>query len=157
MAELNSAGALQAALGYLARGSKSMAQVRQYLEKKGFQDGEIHAAMNRLLAYGFVDDQAYARRFIATHPSNGQLLLRQKLRQRGIDQDTAQDALSDVPEEEQVAQALEVLKKKLKGQRDRDAVRKAMQAALRRGFPYAIVRSAAARYDEEAVEDLYDQ
>ena len=138
-----------------------MAQVRQYLEKKGFQDGEIHAAMDRLLAYGFVDDQAYARRFLATQPSNGQLLLRQKLRQklrqRGIDQDTAQDALSDVPEEEQVAPALEVLKKKLKGQRDRDAVRKAMQAALRRGFPYAIVRSAAARYDEEAVEDLYDQ
>jgi len=153
----NAFKAYQAALSYLDKADHSMVQVRDHLKKKGFTDADIRTAINKLMEYGFVDDRAFARRFIASHPSSGKLLLRQKLRQKGIDQETAAQALENQDEETQIENALTLLRKKLSGSSEKEDVRKAMQSVMRRGFPYPIVRSAAARYNAEAVEDLYDE
>ncbi len=156
MSQKTRPSALDAALKYLETRDRSLSEVHAHLEKREYAPEEIRAAIDKLLGYGFVNDLAFARRFIAAHPSNGRLLLRQKLRQRGVDAQAAEQALSELDEAAQAGQALDFLARRLRGSTDRDEVRRAMQAALRRGFPYGVVRLAVSRYNEQAAEELCD-
>ena len=98
----------------------------------------------------FHDDEEYARRYVETRKgSSGKYLLRQKMRTLGLDADTIDEAVSSVPIEDQVSAARALLERKLEHDDRPEALRRAVQAVMRRGFAYDAVRAAADAYKEE--------
>ena len=142
--------AMNQALYYLGSRARTVHQVEEYLTKKEHDERTIAQVMEKLIEYKLLDDEAYARRYIETRKStSGKYLLRQKMKQQGLDEDTIADAIDDIPFEEQVAAAKALLEKKLANDEREDALRRAVQSVMRRGFAYDAVRAAADQYKEE--------
>lgn len=142
--------AMNQALYYLGSRARTVKQVEDYLIKKEHDEHTIAQVMEKLLEYKLLDDEAYARRYIETRAaSSGKYLLRQKMRRQGLDESTIEDAVSSIPFESQVESAYALLEKKLAHDEREDALRRAVQSVMRRGFPYDAVRAAADRYKEE--------
>ena len=143
--------AMDLAMRYLGTQARSAKAMASYLEKKGFDERTVAAVMEKLVDYRLIDDEALARRFVeARAGSDGAYLLRRKMAQRGLSSESIDRALSGLTQGAQVAAARAVLEKRLRGDERPDALRRAVQAALRRGFPYEAVRQAA----EELQEDV---
>lgn len=77
----------EAALGYLSRKSRTVYEVRAYLEKKQFAGKHIEAAVEKLKSYGYLDDKAY---LTSAYKENyrgkrfGKRRLLENLRRKGI-------------------------------------------------------------------------
>lgn len=146
--------AMEMSMGYLTQKMRTENEVRRYLNGKEFEETQIDETIDRLKAYGFIEDLSYAKRFIETHPSSGKRMLNQKLRQRGISADTLSQALGEVSPEQEGENAYLLLQKKLKGETGRENMQKAMQSVMRRGFSYEAVKSAVMRINNQI--DLED-
>ena len=146
--------AMNQAMYYLGSRARTVRQVEEYLIKKEHDEHTIAQVMEKLIEYKLLDDEAYARRYIETRKStSGKYLLRQKMKQQGLDDDTIEDAVNDIPFEEQVAAAKVLLEKKMAHDEREDALRRAVQSVMRRGFAYDAVRTAAEQYKEELTWD----
>jgi regulatory protein len=55
--------AKERAMGYLRYGDRTIAEIRTYLEKKGFEQTEIDEAVAYLSESGLIDDERYGRRY----------------------------------------------------------------------------------------------
>lgn len=136
--------AMNQALYYLGARARTVKQVADYLRKKEHDEHTIAQVMERLIDYKLLDDEEYARRYIETRKStDGKYLLRQKMRRQGLDSDTIDQAVDSIPFDEQVAGARALLDKKLKNDSRPDALARAVQSVMRRGFSYDAVRAAA--------------
>jgi regulatory protein len=97
--------AYQRALHYLSFRPRSKPEVIQNLKNKGFSDSIIETTLERMEEQNFVDDRSFADQWIENrntfHPRSRRLLSAE-LRQKGITDQTIQNALEDVsiPEEE---------------------------------------------------------
>ncbi|WP_041219413.1 regulatory protein RecX [Desulfitobacterium dichloroeliminans] len=63
-------GALDTALTYLSRRILSRYELVQRLTKKGFSEQEINSALERLLEWGYINDQEYARAYCLSKQAN---------------------------------------------------------------------------------------
>lgn len=142
--------AMNQAMTYLGARARSAKQMADYLEKKGHDERTIAQVMEKLTEYRFIDDESYARRFVEAHAgADGAYLLRRKMVQRGLMGEAIDRALEEVPFSAQVEAARTLIEKKLRGDDRPDALRRAVQAAMRRGFPYDAVREAAQNLQED--------
>lgn len=115
--ELQSAKAV--ALRFLARRPRTEKEVRDKLREKEFADAEITATIEHLRTLGFLNDEEFARTYIAHQLAmrpKGKLALRQHLLMLGIKKETVDAVLGEV----------------LPDSRQEDAARTAAQAFLRR-------------------------
>ena len=149
--------AMDAAVNYLSYRARPAAKVAEYLEKKGFDEHIIAQVMERLTENHLVDDDALAKRYVELHKGNdGRFLLRQKLKKMGLEQDVIDRSVSGLSHQEQVEAARQLLEKKLKTDERPDALRRAMQSVLRRGYPYDVVRAAAEDYRAQLEEEEWE-
>lgn len=90
------------ALRLLTRCDRSSAELRRKLEERGFATEAIDDAMERCREYNYLDDQRYAteraRALMRSGRGVGSRILRD-LHQRGIDEETARQALVAAEEE----------------------------------------------------------
>ncbi len=80
--------AMQQALRQLERRPRTIAELRRYLQRKGFADAICAQTIDRLCELGLLDDAAFARRWVANRRAlrpRGERALRAELRQKGID------------------------------------------------------------------------
>ena len=82
--------------------------------------------------------------------------LRQKLKKMGLEQGVIDRSVSGLSHQEQVEAARQLLEKKLKTDERPDALRRAMQSVLRRGYPYDVVRAAAEDYRAQLEEEEWE-
>ncbi len=142
--------AMNQAMTYLGARARTVKQMEQYLLKKQHDERTIARVMEKLIEYRLLDDEQFAKRYVQMRSStNGKYLLRQKMMRQGLDGATIDEAIGEIPFEEQVSSARALLEKKMKGDEREDALRRAVQSVLRRGFSYDAVRAAADRYKEE--------
>ena len=90
--------ALEKALNYLERQDRSCAQMTRYLARKGYEEEVISAAVEQLRDWGYLNDRRYADAVVESGLERKNLSRRavaQKLYQRGIDRDTAREALDE--------------------------------------------------------------
>lgn len=96
------------ALRMLARRARSAAEVSRQLSQKGFTSGVIDAEIERLRQVGLLDDDAFARAWVAERgrlAPRSRRMLRSELRQRGIGTEQAESAVAGIDDRE-VATAL---------------------------------------------------
>ena len=77
--------AFEKAMDYLGRGMKTAKQMRDYLEKKGYDSAVVEHVVSKLKEYRYVDDDAYAKLYVERNAATkGDRRLKQELIQKGI-------------------------------------------------------------------------
>lgn len=148
--------ATESAARFLAIRPRSAHEVRQNLAKKDMPPPVIDAALERLTAFGYIDDRAFADLWVRnrlTYKPTSPRALRYELRQKGIANDVIETVLSDLDAEDSAYRAAQAQARRLRGT-ERRAFKIKLGAFLqRRGFSYDVVRSVIRRLMQELDAD----
>lgn len=155
--------AREAVLRILTASQKSRRELEQLLGRKGYPEHVVTAVLDRFDEVGLVDDASYAETIVRTRHAERGLARRAiatELRRRGIDDDTAVEALDQVDEDDERQTAARLAARFVARTRglDRDVrVRRAVGALARKGYSpglaFGLVRDALAAEGEET-DDL---
>ena len=134
------------AAAYLNRAEHSSYQLKVKLQKKGYIKNEYQPALDYLRTKGTLDDSRFAGAYLHTRSlskKEGYARLFSELRKRGIDADTAKQALSDFFSEIDEADICEdaarsLIRKGYTGQ-------KLYKALQRKGFPFSMIKRCITR------------
>ena len=133
-------------------GSRSFSEQEMLKRLTGKGETEEHAteAVRWLVELGYINDPDYATLIVRHYSAKGYGVtrIRDELYKRGIPRDLWDDKLNEINDDEMDDAALEFLKKKLRGSEDKDDLRRASDALIRRGFSYDDARSAINKYLE---------
>jgi len=143
------------ALKILGSRNFSEAEMIRRLTGKGESREDAEGAVRWLVELGYINDSDYAT-LIVRHYSGkgfGEARIRDELYKRGIPRDLWDEKLDELEKAESNDAALEFLKKKLRGSDDKDDLRRASDALVRRGFGYNDARAAITRYLEWQEEE----
>lgn len=144
--------ALITAVDYLARQAHSEKKLREKLERKGFSEEEIDAAIARLIQRHYLDDRELCTQQFMYLYNESRSSLRQiyiKLIQRGFDKDLIRSVIPDDTREREIAAAKRVLTLKFKPSAQ---PQKMMANLYQKGFSVDVAR-AAVRYYAESEEE----
>ena len=134
------------ALALLERRDYGAAELTEKLVEKGAERADAEAAAERMVEYGFINDENYAA-MVARHyaaKGYGAARIREELRRRRLGRELWDAALDAVPDNSDSAYRL--FAAKMRGSSGPDAARKAGAALIRRGFGWDEVRAAMERY-----------
>lgn len=109
--------ARQIVLRQLTAAPRSRAQLAQALRRKQCPDEVATAVLDRMEEVGLVDDEAYAGMLVRSQQAGRGLArraLRQELRTKGVDDETAQAALDGLDPHAEEERARELVAKKLR-------------------------------------------
>jgi regulatory protein len=90
--------AMSFALDVLSRSAISRAGLGEKLERKGFDGRVAGGVLERLESMGYLDDEAFTRRWVGSHQDkkpSGRLLLERELLSKGISQSVVDRVLGD--------------------------------------------------------------
>ena len=135
------------ALSLLERRDYGSEELCAKLVEKGAEPDEARAAVRYMVRVGFIDDERYAAMVVRHYAAKGYGVgrVREELRRRKLDRELSDAALAELPEPDETVDAL--LRAKLRGKAaDRDTIRKAGAALVRRGFTWEAVKAATDRY-----------
>lgn len=99
---------LQLAVGYLAVRDRTSLQVRRLLHRKGVSRTQIERVLRRLFQLGYLNDRAYAERWIAGRLASrpmGRERIKAELTEKGIDPAMIEDLLRNFPDERTLARS----------------------------------------------------
>jgi regulatory protein len=103
------------ALKYIERALKSEFQVREFLQKKEYDEDAIGRVIEFLKEYKFIDDEYYAKSFVTQNMRiEGKGNIKYKLIKKGISEDVINSILNEIPSEDEETVALKLAEKKLK-------------------------------------------
>ncbi|WP_402467892.1 regulatory protein RecX [Isoptericola aurantiacus] len=146
--------AREAVLRTLTAAPKSRAELARSLSRKGYPEHVIGAVLDRLTEVGLIDDASYAEMIVRTrHTERGQArrAISAELHRRGVDAETAAEALEQIDGDDERQAADELARKHVARSRglDRDKrVRRAVGALSRKGHhpsvAFAAVKDALA-------------
>ena len=132
--------AREVGLAYLSRRARTSHEVAQRLREKAFSEEVVSEVLSELERLRFVDDRAYARRWIEARIDRaaGALKLAQDLRRKGIAADVINQLLSEYSAQlEDPERAVDLLRKQAWRYRslERDKAQRRMLGFLaRRGY-----------------------
>ncbi len=144
------------ALRFLSYRARSVAEIRDYLAKKETPADVVDATVQRLLAAGYLDDQSFARLWIADRERfrpRAPAALRQELRSKGIPDEVITDALDSLDSESSAARAGAAYARRLSHLDQHTYRQKLGGHLLRRGFPHDVVWSVVDQLWRESRDD----
>ena len=133
--------AVEAALRLLTVRPRTEKELRDRLRQKGYEPSAIDDAIERIEGWGYLDDAAFARLWVANrteHRPRGKRMLTQELRQKGVDRETIAETI-DEAEIDEVAAAIVVAEKSARKMSSLDPI------VARRGFDYGTIKTALDR------------
>lgn len=138
--------------------ARSRQELSDKLAKRGVPDDLAGRLLDRFTEVGLVDDAAFARLWVeGRHRSRGLAprALAHELRRKGVDDETAKEALEGLDERAQRAAARTLVEKKLRSLRGVDratATRRLAGLLARKGYPaglaYSVVREVLGELEE---------
>lgn len=155
--------AVDSAAHFLGYRPRSTTEVRRNLTEKEFAAAVIDAAIERLTAMGYLNDETFARYWIQNRGEFkplSQRALRQELRQKGVDNAVIDTVLEDVGEADLAYKAAISQTKRFKRLSRKEFHTKLANFLQRRGFAYRTARDVIQRLvDELEAEDpdYFDQ
>jgi len=148
------AQAKDACLRLLTDRARSRSELETKLSGRGFEPEIIAKVLDRLQEIGLIDDADFANQWVHsrhTYSGKGKRALAVELRLKGIDQDVASEALSQIDPEDERERAAELVRRKLKNKPvdDRDKVTRRLVSMLARkgysaGMSYEVVKAEMA-------------
>ena len=150
--------AQRSALYYLGRAERSRAQVKRYLEAREYAPEIVNGVMDKVDAYGYVDDARYARMLVedrARLRGKSRRAVRQEMREKGLDAATIEEAMALYGDREEMENAMHIARKYYQRNRgDREGFeRKAGAALYRRGYDWEVIRDALRAMEEGGEDD----
>jgi regulatory protein len=145
--------AYEAALGALGRRERSVAELTEWLDRRGYEPAEVGAAVGALLEQGGLDDERFARLFAEdkrTLSGWGPERIAAALRERGIAEDAIERACGGEDPGEQVERATELLARRGAAVGDERARSRALGYLTRRGYEYEVAYEAIRSLDRAA-------
>lgn len=146
----------QRALEMLDRRDYSRAELIKKLTEKGESPEAAEEAVSYLASLGFVDDARYASLVVRQYAGKGYgaRRVRMELMRRGLSREVIDDALGEMPEQDDTLDRL--LAQKLRGSFDRADVKKATDALVRKGYGYDEISSALHRLRDSLDAEEYE-
>lgn len=136
------------ALGYLEKGMKSEKGIRDYLLGKGYPDECIERAVQKLIEYGYIDDEVFAENFIRTYSSSkGRKKIKYDLIAKGIDAEIIETKLEEIFEREDEEElCVRLAEKYLKNKEyDQKTKEKLYRHLASKGFSFDMISSVVRR------------
>jgi regulatory protein len=146
------------ALNYLSYRPRSVYEVKQYLAMKEVSKEAIEQIINRLAEKGYLDDYSFARKWVNDRnrlKPRGINFLKAELRQKGIDDSTIEEVLSEIDKEEEIEKAMQIGRKKmirLKSQPWHDVRPKIGRYLSQKGFTMDVILEILPILEEEFAE-----
>lgn len=142
MLERGYSHALEAAMKYLSLRERSEKEVRSRLRRSCYEEAVIEKVLSSLRLHHLLSDARFAEAWTHSRARKyGKNRIAQELRIKGIPGDDARNALSQISDEDEVAQALAQAQKLA---RRTDDTQKILHTLIRRGYRYAIAKRALA-------------
>ncbi|MCW2766516.1 MAG: regulatory protein RecX [Nocardioides sp.] len=149
-------------LDQLTGQARSRKELSDKLAAKNVPGEVATAVLDRFEEVGLIDDEAFARSWIASRqPGKGlaRRALAQELRRKGIGDEVAREALDEIDPADEETAARVLVRKKLRSLgrvEDTTATRRLVALLARKGYPsglcYAVVRDELAAAGREAQE-----
>ncbi len=140
--------ATDSAARFLAVRPRSAQEVRQNLARKKIPAPVIDAALERLSAFGYIDDRAFADLWVRdrdTYKPTSPRALRYELRQKGISDAIIDDVIADLEPDDAAYRAAENQVRRYRGLERREFRNKMSAFLQRRGFSFEVVRTTLRR------------
>lgn len=139
-------------LGYKMRTEK---EVLDKLIKEQYSEEIIARVMEFLIKYDYINDREYCRRYIKETLKlrpKGIYMIKSELKAKGIDEDTADEALEEAQIDELVVAEM-LLEKKYEGfaEMDQKELTRVYGYLQRRGFSFGIIKEAVAELAEKGI------
>jgi regulatory protein len=139
---------LNAALHYLSYRLRSEAELRQRLQRRGFDGDNVKAALAKLREQGLVNDLAFAEFWKDNRQSfrpRSQWLTRLELRQKGVATDIIDRVVADVDDEDSAYRAALSRARSLPRSDYQSFRRRLGEYLKRRGFGYRVISHTVER------------
>jgi len=154
-AELDEHAAREKCLRLLALRLRSAAELRARLSDSGFEDEVIGPVVGDLARSGLVDDEEFARAWVASRQASGgagRQKLRWELRRKGLSEDLIRRVVDEgIDDQTETYQALTLARKRLKGNlRETKTLARIRRLLLGRGFGFETVDSVLQQLTTEA-------
>ena len=144
--------AMEKAVALLASRARTEKEIVDALRQNAYPEQTVARVMARLHEAGYLDDEDFAGQWAASRASKGMgaRRIRMELRQKGVNPDTIESAISAVDEEDRMEGAMKAAQKAARGKDlSLPAERQKVLAALaRRGYDFAQARAALAQLME---------
>ena len=145
----------QAGLSLLGYRARTESEMRQRLARKGFGETEIETAITRLKASGLIDDAAFAKAWSENRTSGSPrsaYIIKRELKTKGVDADTADDAVSSIDDSEAAVKAAQPRLKRLQALPPEEARRKLADFLRRRGFNWSVIERTLATLKADDIQ-----
>lgn len=153
--------ALDRAVAYLAARARSKHEVTQKLFQAGYRPCTVEMVIYKLEREHILDDEDFAKQWVEARSSSklGKQRIAMELRRKGVSTTTAEEALSEVDEEDQLESATALAQKAYARSKHGEDPRKTAQRIAgmlaRRGFGWDVSKTAIQIAMEEAPDDEY--
>lgn len=147
--ESEGAAAFEKCIGYLSYRMRSEREICDYLAGKGYLTVVINETLKKLKAYGYVDDEQFAKSYADSKRARyGMYKIARELKQLGI----SEEIIESLKEESapQYDEAYDVIVKYIKTKRRRDKQKVRMYLASR-GFGFDVIAEAVSRANDEGL------
>ncbi len=142
-------GTKAAAANIIGSRALSKKELTRRLVRKGAEEADAEAAADWLEEIGAVNDAGYAASVVRHYGGKGYgpARIREELRRRGVDRELWDEALKELPDQQEILD--ELIQKKCRGDlSDRKELKRVSDSLLRRGFGWGEVKDALRRYTE---------
>ncbi len=144
--------AVDRAAHFLGSRPRSEAEVRRNLKEKEVAPPAIDAAVERLYALGYLDDEAFAKFWVqdrSTFKAASPRAMRQELKEKGIAADIIAEVLAEVDANDVAMKAARSQLRRLRGMTQPEFKKKLSGFLQRRGFSYSDIRAVLQQLIEE--------
>jgi len=150
--------AKQVLLRRLSNAPRTRKELAKDLKDKDISDEVANVALDRFEEVGLINDQALASNYVSSQHERkglGKNALRQQLRAKGVSDDVALEAISQISDDQEFQAAFALACKKIRSLQKDDAktqLRKIVGVLARKGYP----SNLAFRVAKEVITDLPD-
>ncbi|MDQ0337332.1 regulatory protein [Caldalkalibacillus uzonensis] len=148
----------RAGLRYLSYRPRTQSEMRVYLQQKGFDQALIEEVIVKWVGEGYLNDEAFAVQWIEERLSTkhkGRYLLRQELKEKGIDEQVIRSALSRIDHRAEQEACLKLAQKRMKryeGLEPTKRKHKLFAYLSQRGYPLHVIETVY----EQLMDDEHD-
>ena len=150
----NAQYAFDSAASLLSHKMRTRSELKDRLTQRGIDEAAVEAAINKLSAYGYVDDLAYAKDYVqsAVHTGRwGRKAVEYRLAEKGLEREVIAEAMTEYTEEDEkriVRAQIAGMTGKSSGMDARKQRQKIYASLARHGFDYGVINTLLSEDDD---------